>query len=153
MTQTNGKIYCVLGLEESILSKWLYYPRQSADSVQFLWNYQLHFSQSRTKIFKFAWKHKRPLIAKAILRKKNTAEGIRLPDFRLYYKATVIKTVCRASLVAQWLRVCLPMQGTWVRALVWEDPTCRGAAGPVCHNYWACASGACAPQQDRKSVV
>ena len=33
-----------------------------------------------------------------------------------------------ASLVAQWLRVCLPMQGTRVRALVWEDPTCRGAA-------------------------
>ena len=28
-----------------------------------------------------------------------------------------------ASLVAQWLRVCLPMQGTRVRALVWEDPT------------------------------
>ena len=40
-----------------------------------------------------------------------------------------------ASLVAQWLRVCLPMQGTRVRALVWEDPTCRGATGPVCHNY------------------
>ena len=41
----------------------------------------------------------------------------------------------RASLVAQWLRICLPMQGTWVRALVWEDPTCRRAAGPVSHNY------------------
>ena len=40
----------------------------------------------------------------------------------------------RASLVAQWLRICLPMQGTRVRALVWEDPTCRGAAGPVSHN-------------------
>ena len=39
----------------------------------------------------------------------------------------------RASLVAQWLRVCLPMQGTRVRALVWEDPTCRQAAGPVSH--------------------
>ena len=39
-----------------------------------------------------------------------------------------------ASLVAQWLRVCLLMQGTWVRALVWEDPTCHGAAGPVSHN-------------------
>ena len=41
----------------------------------------------------------------------------------------------RASLVAQWLRVCLLMQGTWVRALVWEDPTCRGATRPVSHNY------------------
>ena len=39
-----------------------------------------------------------------------------------------------ASLVAQWLRVCLLMQGTRVRALAWEDPTCRGAAGPVGHN-------------------
>ena len=55
----------------------------------------------------------------------------------------------QASLVAQWLRVCLPMQGTRVWALVWEDPTCHGATGPVRHNYWACASGACAPQQER----
>ena len=56
---------------------------------------------------------------------------------------------CRASLVAQWLGVCLPMQGTRVRALVWEDPACRGTTGPVSHNCWACASGACAPQQER----
>ena len=41
----------------------------------------------------------------------------------------------RASLVAQWLRICLLMQGTRVRALVWEDPTCRGATRPVSHNY------------------
>ena len=51
--------------------------------------------------------------------------------------------------MAQWLRVCLLMQGTRVRALAWEDPTCRGAAGPVSHNCWACASGACAPQRER----
>ena len=44
-----------------------------------------------------------------------------------------IKTTRRASLVAQWLRVCLPMQGTWVRALVREDPACRGATEPVSH--------------------
>ena len=43
------------------------------------------------------------------------------------------------SLVAQWLRICLPMQGTRVQALVREDPTCRGATKPVRHNYWACA--------------
>ena len=54
-----------------------------------------------------------------------------------------------ASLVAQWLRICLPMQGTRVRALVRKDPTCCGATGPVSHNYWACASGACALQQER----
>uniref|UniRef100_A0A8C0CCV2 EMAP like 1 n=1 Tax=Balaenoptera musculus TaxID=9771 RepID=A0A8C0CCV2_BALMU len=40
-----------------------------------------------------------------------------------------------ASLVVQWLRICLPMQGTRVRSLVWEDPTCCGATKPVRHNY------------------
>ena len=45
------------------------------------------------------------------------------------------KGLSGASLVAQWLRICLPMQGTRVRALVWEDPTYRGATGPVSHNY------------------
>ena len=48
---------------------------------------------------------------------------------------TLLINVSRASLVAQWLRICLPMQGTRVRALVWEDPTCHGATGPVSHNY------------------
>ena len=45
-----------------------------------------------------------------------------------------IKTL-RASLVVQWLRICLPMQGTLVRALVREDPTCHRATKPVRHNY------------------
>ena len=41
--------------------------------------------------------------------------------------------------MAQWLGIFLPMQGTQVRFLVWEDPTCHRAAKPVCRNYWACA--------------
>ena len=46
-----------------------------------------------------------------------------------------IKKWAGASLVGQWLRICLPMQGTRVRVLVWEDRTCPGATKPVSHNY------------------
>ena len=42
------------------------------------------------------------------------------------------------SLVVQWLSIHLPMQGTQVRSLIWEDSTCPGAIKPLCHSDWAC---------------
>ena len=43
--------------------------------------------------------------------------------------------VSGTSLVAQWIRIHLPMRGIWVRSLVQEDPTCQGAIKPTSHNY------------------
>ena len=63
-------------------------------------------------------------------------KSLHLPlNFAMNLKLLLKNKVFRTSLVVQWLRIHLPMQGTRFRALVWEDPTCRGAAKPMHRNY------------------
>uniref|UniRef100_A0A5G2RBJ8 Reverse transcriptase domain-containing protein n=1 Tax=Sus scrofa TaxID=9823 RepID=A0A5G2RBJ8_PIG len=56
------------------------------------------FTELKQNTFKFVWKHTRPRVAKDILKKKNGAGGISLPDFTLCYKATIIITAWKTKI-------------------------------------------------------
>ena len=72
----------------------------------------------------------------------------RKPSKMTYLPLILNKTIQdRASLVIQWLRMHLPMRGTWVWPLVWEDPTCHGATKPMYRNYWSPHSRAHVPEK------
>ena len=51
-------------------------------------------------------------------------------DKEVWVDEFIVKVISGASLVAQWQRILLPRQGTRILSLVWEDPTCLGAAEP-----------------------
>ena len=86
---------------------------------------------------------KRTLIKNISIWGFQIAEDLALPPSERPQRGAIRKKVLkwdlRASLVVLWLIICLPMQGTGVWLLLWEDPTCHGTTKPVQHDYWASA--------------
>ena len=91
---------------------------------------------NRKKMGKFRnlWKLNNTLLSNQWINKEITREIRKYLETNEKENITY-KSLWRTSLVVQWLRICLPMQGTRVQSPVREDPTCHGATKPMHHNY------------------
>ena len=93
-TKINGKTFHLHVCEDLILLRWQYSTNRTRDSVEFQANSQLPvFAETDKPRLKFIWKCKEATRAKTILRKKFKDGVFTLPNFKNYYKATIMNTV------------------------------------------------------------
>ena len=119
----------------------VFYPRgrgkheDLVEKIRWYWNKQPPLFPSTFQMFHLHsnWK---PLLCLSNLFSMHSYICIHI---NTHLQMTNQKQINGASLVAQWWRIRLPMQGTRVQDLVQEDPTCCRATKLVRHNYWACA--------------